>query len=68
MIERRLGSDKVTSLMTDVGSTVRPDQSMHTAAGIMLNNNTHHLAVCKSTGELVGILSSTDFVRFAKEG
>jgi len=67
MIERRLGSDKVTSLMTDVVTTVRPDQTMHSAASIMLNNNTHHLAVCKSTGELVGVLSSTDFVRYVKD-
>ena len=66
LIQRRLGTDKVSSLMTEVVTTVRPDQTMREAAEIMLKEHLHHLAVCNSRGELVGILSSIDFVRMAR--
>lgn len=66
LIQRKLGTDSVSSLMTEVVATVRPDQSMYEAASILLNNQLHHLAVCSSRGELVGILSSMDFVRLIR--
>lgn len=65
LIQQRLGSDKVTRVMTEVLTTVSPEQSMHHAACIMLNNHVHHLPVVDGKGRLVGMLSSTDFVRLA---
>lgn len=65
LIQQRLGSDKVTRVMSEVLTTIAPDESMHDAACIMLNHHVHHLPVVNSTGKLVGMLSSTDFVRLA---
>lgn len=65
LIQQRLGSDKVTRVMSEVLTTVAPDESMHHAACIMLNQRVHHLPVVNGQGRLVGMLSSTDFVRLA---
>ena len=63
LIQRKLGTDKVTDFMTEILTVVQPSTMMHDAACIMLNNQVHHLPVVNSSGRLVGILSSTDFVR-----
>ncbi len=63
LIQRKLGTDKITDFMTEILTVVHPNTVMHDAACIMLNNKVHHLPVVNSDGRLVGILSSTDFVR-----
>ncbi len=65
LIQRRLGTDKVVTIMSEVLTTITPDQTMHHAACIMLNNHVHHLPVVTSTGDLIGILSSQDFATLA---
>jgi CBS domain-containing protein len=62
LIQRRLGSDKVSSVMTEVVSTISPEQTMHEAARVLIQNGVHHLPVVTSKGALVGVLSSSDFV------
>lgn len=63
LIQQRLGSDNVTTVMTEIVTTMAPDQPMHHAACTMLNNHIHHLPIVNSGGQLVGILSSRDFVK-----
>jgi CBS domain-containing protein len=64
LIHQRLGSDKLRKVMTEMLTAVHPDTTMHDAACIMLNNHVHHVPVITATGDLVGVLSSSDFVRF----
>lgn len=63
MIQRRLGSDKVYSLMSEVLTTVEPTQTMRAAAKIMCEAGLHHLLVCNEDQTLAGMLSASDFVR-----
>jgi CBS domain-containing protein len=63
LIQRKLGTDKVGSVMTEVVATVKPNDSMCDAARNMFGLGLHHLPVIGGNGKLVGILSSTDFVR-----
>jgi CBS domain-containing membrane protein len=63
LIQRKLGTDKVGSVMTEVVATVKPGDSMCDAARNMFGLGLHHLPVVGSNGQLAGILSSTDFVR-----
>jgi CBS domain-containing protein len=48
--------------MTEVVSTISPEQTMHEAARVLIQNGVHHLPVVTSKGALVGVLSSSDFV------
>ena len=64
LIQRRLGSDKVYTLMSELLTTSLPTQSMKDAAKIMCESDLHHLLVCCDAGTLVGILSASDFVRY----
>jgi len=63
LIQRKLGTDKISDVMTEILAVVGPSTVMHDAACVMLNNKVHHLPVVNSSGRLVGMLSSTDFVR-----
>ena len=63
LIRRRMGSDLLRTVMSEVVTTVRPDLMMHHAACIMINNRVHHLPVVDAKGRIVGMLSSSDFVR-----
>ena len=66
LIQRRLGSDPVSTVMTEVVATISPEDTMKSAAEKMLDFQVHHLPVVMSDGELVGLLSTTDFVRWAR--
>tara|TARA_R110002049_G_scaffold50370_3_gene143102 strand:+ start:144534 stop:145004 length:471 start_codon:yes stop_codon:yes gene_type:complete len=63
LIQQRLGSDKVTSLMSENVRTIHPDQSMRAAARLMTESKISHLAVA-TDHEPLGMLSADDFVRF----
>ena len=63
LIKSRLGSDHLSKVMSEIVTTVRPDMMMHHAACIMINNHVHHLPVVDSSGRIVGMLASSDFVR-----
>lgn len=67
LIQKRFGSDTVTTLMSENVTGIRPDQSMNEAAKIMLDKDIQHLVVV-SDQQLAGILSASDFVRFAASG
>ena len=62
LIQKRLGSDKVTTVMSENVVTISPQTSMQGAAKQMAKESVRHLAVTHS-GELLGMLSATDFVR-----
>lgn len=49
----------VTDVATEVTTTAAPDQSLRTAASLMLRNDSSHLPVTED-GSLVGMLSKTD--------
>ncbi|MEM9586085.1 MAG: CBS domain-containing protein [Planctomycetota bacterium] len=65
LIQKNLGSDQVTALMSEVLTTISPEQTMAAAAKVMKNNHVRHLPVVTSHGKLVGMLSANDFVRLA---
>ncbi|MFG0261977.1 MAG: cyclic nucleotide-binding/CBS domain-containing protein [Novipirellula sp. JB048] len=62
LILRRLGSDKVTAVMSENVASIDPEKTMAEAAKQMSEAGIHHLAVAKK-GTLLGMLSSSDFVR-----
>ena len=66
-VQKRLGSDKVYHLMSELLSTATPTQSMSEAAGLMSETKLHHLLVCHKDGSLAGMLSASDFVRMVSE-
>ena len=63
LIQRKLGTDTIRSVMTEVIETVTPEDSMCKAARTMFRLGLHHLPVVWNDGKLAGILSSMDFVR-----
>lgn len=63
LVQKRLGTDKVIDVMSEILTVVHPETVMHDAACIMLNNRVHHLPVVNSGGQIVGMLSSTEFAR-----
>lgn len=63
LVQRKLGSEPVSSLMTEVVAKVRPDETMCDAARTMYGLGLHHLPVLTAEGELAGILSAIDFAR-----
>jgi CBS domain-containing protein len=58
-----LARDVMISRLT----TVAPDSSLAAAARIMLRHKFGCLPVCEADGTLVGILTESDFVRFAAD-
>lgn len=62
MIQKRFGSDKVTSVMSENVVCISPDVTMLEAANIMTEKRIHHLMVANED-ELLGVLSTNDFVR-----
>ena len=58
-----LARDAMTSDVT----TVRPTTSLVHAARVMLANKFECLPVCEEDGTLVGIITESDFVRFAAD-
>ncbi|MCG8649411.1 MAG: CBS domain-containing protein [Pirellulales bacterium] len=63
LIQRKLGSDKVYSVMSEGVATTRPTQTMREAAVVMRDAGIRHLPVTTTGHELVGMLSASDFVR-----
>jgi CBS domain-containing protein len=60
------GSAKVSEVMTSPLITVRTDMSMAECARIMKDNRIHHLPVADEDGNLVGMISATDFLVVAE--
>lgn len=57
---------KVQEIMTSPLITVRTDMAMSECARIMKDNNIHHLPVADENGNLVGMISATDFLVVAE--
>ncbi len=62
MVQRRLDSDPVRNIMSELIVTVAPEVSIERAAKTMADENVHHLPVLADR-KLVGFLSSADVVR-----
>ena len=54
-------------VMTHDPTTVAPDSSLAVAARLMLRHKFGCLPVCEPDGRLVGIVTESDFVRFAAD-
>jgi CBS domain-containing protein len=54
-------------IMTRTPTTVGPDGSLAHAARVMLKHKYGCLPVCEEDGTLVGIITESDFVRFAAD-
>ena len=54
-------------IMTSEVTTVAPDTSLSQAAHLMLRHKYGCLPVCGPDGSLVGIITESDFVRFAAD-
>jgi len=54
-------------IMTRTPTTVGPDSSLAHAAHVMLKHKFGCLPVCEEDGTLVGIITESDFVRFAAD-
>src|SRR5512146_1707475 len=59
--DRDPGATKVSEIMTSPLITVRTNMSMGECARIMQDNRIHHLPVADESGNLVGMISATDF-------
>lgn len=57
---------QVREIMTSPVITVRTDMSMAECAQIMKEKNIHHLPVVDENGNLVGMISATDFLVVAE--
>lgn len=57
---------KVRDIMTSPLFTVRTDMSMADCARIMKERRIHHLPVANEKGQLVGMISATDFLVVAE--
>jgi CBS domain-containing protein len=54
----------VADLMTPMAYTLREDDPLSRAAGVMAVESVHHLPIVAADGRVVGMLSSLDFVRW----
>jgi len=61
------GAILARDVMTTNPTTVPPDGSLATAARLMLRHKFGCLPVCEPDGRLVGIVTESDFVRFAAD-
>ena len=57
---------KLTQVMTKNIIAIKPETALSKAAALMIENNIHHLLVMENA-ELMGIISSMDFVRLVAE-
>ncbi len=64
--DRDPASVTVREIMTSPLITVRTDMSMAECARIMQDNRIHHLPVADGDGNLVGMISATDFLVVAE--
>jgi CBS domain-containing protein len=58
----------VRDAMIQAVVTARPDQTIVETAQLFLDHRVHHLLVTDDAGNLVGIVSNTDFVRLIAKG
>jgi len=62
--ERAENEAIVADVMTPLAYTLREDDPLSRAAAVMAVEHVHHLPVVAADGQVVGILSSLDFVRW----
>jgi CBS domain-containing protein len=60
--ERNPSHTKVSEIMTTPFITVNQHFTLKEVAGLMKEKNIHHLPVVNDTGELIGMISATDFL------
>ena len=65
-LDRDPSSVPVSEIMTSPLITVRTDMSMAECARIMKDKKIHHLPVADENGNLVGMISATDFLVVAE--
>ena len=63
LVQRKLDDDPVREIMSEVMVTTTPDALVDQVAKTMLKESIHHLPVVGKEGQLIGFLSSLDFVR-----
>lgn len=59
---------EVGDVMTEAPVTANLGHPLMEAAGLMMEHQLHHLPVVNSNKQLVGVVSSIDFVRLAADG
>ena len=64
--DRDPGATKVSEIMTSPLITVPTDMAMSECARIMKEHSIHHLPVVDENGNLVGMISATDFLVVAE--
>lgn len=64
--ERNPADIKVSEIMTTPLISVRPEQTIFDCARIMSEHHIHHLSVIDEEGNLVGMISATDFLVVAE--
>ncbi|MCS7469264.1 CBS domain-containing protein [Stieleria sp. ICT_E10.1] len=68
IIRETLGTDEVASVMSGVMFKVKQEDTLKSAAKLMIEHQLHHLPVVGKDMKLLGILSSMDFVRLVADG
>jgi CBS domain-containing protein len=62
------GSYRVGNIMTETPVTAKHQDSLVDVAALMMEHQLHHLPVVNSEKQLVGVISSIDFVRLTADG
>jgi CBS domain-containing protein len=65
LIQDILGNDDISTAMSGSPITARQDDPLSRIAQLMLNHQVHHIPVVNEHKQLVGMISSIDFVRLA---
>ncbi|MGB7347237.1 MAG: CBS domain-containing protein [Pirellulaceae bacterium] len=65
LVRDMLGDDDVASAMTETPFTARQDDPLQEVARLMLEHQIHHVPITSDGKQLVGMVSSVDFVRLA---
>ncbi len=60
--ERNPATTRVREIMTSPFISVRKEWTLKECSLVMKEKNIHHLPVCDEKGELVGMISATDFL------
>jgi signal-transduction protein with cAMP-binding, CBS, and nucleotidyltransferase domain len=64
--EQNPAQTKVRDVMTSPLVTVNPEQTIYDCAKTMSEHHIHHMPVMGESGQLVGIISATDFLVVAE--
>lgn len=67
MIRQCIGTDHVAEVMTGIPITISQGESLKQAARMMIAHQVHHILVVGTDRKLLGLLSSTDYVRLAAD-